>query len=483
MSSSAVPAAAGASVRSGRVDRSGLAAAGALAVLLAALSWLRHQSFWSGAFDLGIFDQAVWQLAHGRDAISLVDRRVFADHFSPVLLLFVPLYRIAATPAWLLAGQALALGATVLPLRALARDLAAPPAAATWLTAASSPLLAAALFDFHPSTLAVPFIATTILYGRRDRTGPALAGSLGVALCRADLGLTVVAAAIVAGRRTRLPLVLSGVAMSLLGAVGPGLFGETNGWAPHFGHLGDGPLDAALHPWVIVGALVSSEALRPLLVWLLAAGAIVVLRPRWLGALLVAGLPILLSRWGATGEPWFHYGAPMVPFAIGGTLDALGQARDRSAAWRRRVAPIVVVAPVLVLATASPLSPSAPDQFQLWVTLSSPSGWDAEAAIEQVEPGEVVSADNRLVPHLAHREQVFMFPLPFGMIDGFFAPDAEPDLDHYPSDLIDVVIATQDTVDGRPIPGYVVVDRVPGFVVLRRVPERANIRSSVDGGG
>lgn len=134
------------------------------ATVLFALSWLRHHNFWSG-FDLAIFDQASWQLSRGSDFVSIMDRRVLADHVSPVLYLFAPLYRIVATPLWLLGAQAAALGARVVPVRALARHLGASVPLATFLTLASAPILAAGLFDFHASTLAVPFVAAALCTG------------------------------------------------------------------------------------------------------------------------------------------------------------------------------------------------------------------------------------------------------------------------------------------------------------------------------
>lgn len=458
---------AGEQVERGRLDRGGLVAAAALSVILGTLGWVRHRNYWTGAFDLGIFDQAVWQLAHGRAFTSILDRNIFADHFSLVLLLFVPLYWIAATPVWLLWGQAVALGATVLPLRAMAKDAGVPTWVATALVACSAPLLAAATFDFHPATLAVPFVAATLLYARRDERRRAVAFAAAIVLCRADLGLVIVAVAIVSGRRTRLPLAAVGVGAAIAGALVPGLFGETNGWAPHFGHLGSGPVDAALHPWHIVAALASEGSLRPLVTWVLAAGGLVLLQRRWMLALVVAGLPVLLSRWGATELPWFHYGAPMAPIAIGGTLFALSPDRPP---WRMLGtfrSGIVVGSVSVAVVFASPLSALAPDQFRAWEVLHPAPGARAVAAAE-IATDEVVSADNRIVPHLAHREQIYLYPVPFAIPEGFFAEGAEPDLSKYPPGLVDVVIAPAGLVPAHLTERYRVVDRVQGFVILRR---------------
>ena len=61
----------------------GLAVALAAAVTLA--SWYRHATFRSTSYDLGVFDQALWLLAHGKAAsVTLIGRDVFLDHFPTV---------------------------------------------------------------------------------------------------------------------------------------------------------------------------------------------------------------------------------------------------------------------------------------------------------------------------------------------------------------------------------------------------------------
>src|SRR5438552_18607113 len=76
-----------------RVDRVGLAVAAGLAVLVFALSWYRHATFRSGTLDLAGFDQAIWKMAHFHSPqVTTIGWNAFADHLSPVLMLFVPLY-------------------------------------------------------------------------------------------------------------------------------------------------------------------------------------------------------------------------------------------------------------------------------------------------------------------------------------------------------------------------------------------------------
>lgn len=71
------------------------------ALTLSTLSLLRYLSFHLEGYDLGIFDQVVWNSLHGRlfensilpDAPLLIGQR-----FSPILLALVPFYAVWSSP-------------------------------------------------------------------------------------------------------------------------------------------------------------------------------------------------------------------------------------------------------------------------------------------------------------------------------------------------------------------------------------------------
>ena len=59
----------------------------AYVLIFGALSILRHESFHSGGFDLGIFDQIIWNSLHGRlfqVSILVKVSLSLGDHFSPL---------------------------------------------------------------------------------------------------------------------------------------------------------------------------------------------------------------------------------------------------------------------------------------------------------------------------------------------------------------------------------------------------------------
>src|SRR5438034_5815385 len=100
----------------------------ALAALYAAvLGWLsveQRRTLFHFDEDLAIYDQVVWNTAHGRlFASTLIEHadNLLGDHFSPVVAIFAPVYWLAPSANVLLLGQAVALGLAVLPLYAFAR--------------------------------------------------------------------------------------------------------------------------------------------------------------------------------------------------------------------------------------------------------------------------------------------------------------------------------------------------------------------------
>ncbi|MDP2727869.1 MAG: DUF2079 domain-containing protein, partial [Dehalococcoidia bacterium] len=69
---------------------------------------LRHQALNSHAYDLGIYDQVVWNLSRGHwyeYSIEYYFSNFLGDHFSLALAFRAPLYRIYPDPNLLVALQ------------------------------------------------------------------------------------------------------------------------------------------------------------------------------------------------------------------------------------------------------------------------------------------------------------------------------------------------------------------------------------------
>ncbi len=129
-------------------------------------SFLRYINFFTGRFDLGNMDQTVWNTIHGRifqltnpDGTNIITRLAFHADF--MLVLLSPFYLLWQDPRMLLLLQTIAIGIGALLVFAIAHNTLKNKSLS--LAFAASYLLYptlqyANLFDFHPVTIAIPFI-------------------------------------------------------------------------------------------------------------------------------------------------------------------------------------------------------------------------------------------------------------------------------------------------------------------------------------
>ncbi|MFJ7336309.1 DUF2079 domain-containing protein [Streptomyces sp. NPDC101116] len=176
-----------------------------LYTVLSVSRWARYETM---SWDLGIFVQVVDSYAHVRTPESDLKGPGFdilGDHFSPVLALLAPLYRLWPSPVTLLIAQSVLLGWSVHPVtgaagRLLGRRTGLLIGAAYGM---SWGLQKAADFDFHEIAFAVPLIAASLAATVTERWRAALLWALPLVLVKEDLGLTCAALAAVVAWRCR----------------------------------------------------------------------------------------------------------------------------------------------------------------------------------------------------------------------------------------------------------------------------------------
>lgn len=192
--------------------------------LLLALGLFRHWGNMSSLNDLGFFDQAVWGSLHGQwflDTNNVFNRPInwLSCHFNLILLLFVPLYAIWPTAEWFTLAQALALSVAVWPIFLLAsRVLESERTGLLWgIIYLFNPfLLSAAAWDFHPVTIAVPFIAGALLAVEKKNFRLLILFCLGQLLIQEQFGFIVAGFGVLWGikhRSWRSGLILIGVGL------------------------------------------------------------------------------------------------------------------------------------------------------------------------------------------------------------------------------------------------------------------------------
>ena len=133
-----------------------------------AASFLRFDNFFTGRFDLGNMDQAVWNTIHGRifkitdpNGTEIISRLAFHADF--LLILISPLYLIWSHPKMLLLLQSVVLGFGALFVYLISKNILKNKnisLAFSFAYLLNPSLQFGNLYDFHPVTL-----ATTILLG------------------------------------------------------------------------------------------------------------------------------------------------------------------------------------------------------------------------------------------------------------------------------------------------------------------------------
>jgi len=137
---------------------------------------LQHLSFGTNTYDLSIFDYGMYYTLKGQLMCEPFHPHGwashFAVHFTPVLLLIVPLYLVLTGPLFLLYLQVLFVGAAAVPLYFIAlswrfEKRVARLVALVYLLNRS--LLNGLMYDFHPEMLLPLFVFSSYYYLRVRR--------------------------------------------------------------------------------------------------------------------------------------------------------------------------------------------------------------------------------------------------------------------------------------------------------------------------
>jgi uncharacterized membrane protein len=174
------------------------------------VSLFRHWGFMASINDLGVFDQAIWSVLHDKFLLNSSQLNLpinwLGFHFNPVLFLFIPFYSFAPSVIWLIIAQSFALSIAAWPIFLLAsRVCQSEKAGFFWAVVyLMNPfLLNASSWDFQPITLAVPFIAISLLSIEKSNFRLLLLSCLFIVLCKEHFGIMVMGFGILWGLRNR----------------------------------------------------------------------------------------------------------------------------------------------------------------------------------------------------------------------------------------------------------------------------------------
>ena len=394
----------------------------ASALLYAVISLVRHLRFQSGV-DLAIFDQAVAGYAAGTmpysDIKAMQPFNLLGDHFSPIIAVLAPLYRIWPHVELLLLAQAVLFGLSVGLVTRIARRSHGALGSALVGSAfmLSRGLMDAVTFDFHEVAFAVPLLIWAIDSLSRQRIGQAAIASGLLLLVKEDSAFLLVGIGLwlLFERRLRL-----GLAWTLGGVASFGLvilvIIPVFSFYGRYTYLDSG----SIHAEGLIDALAAFivNAGHGFASWTFVVMVVALVAPTlgraFLSPIILVAVPAVAARLALPQDAYIslgaHYNATISAVIFLAALDAerrasrpLGPSAARSSAPGRRAQawPAMCVALAVAALFLRPASPLV--LAEAW---SCDRCAPAAAAIAVVPDGADVAADPYLTSHLTDRARV-----------------------------------------------------------------------------
>ncbi len=386
-------------------------------------SFFLYKRFALTAYDLGIYDQAVWLISRFHNPfITVRGLPLLADHFDPILFLLAPLYWIWASPKTLLVAQTLALGIGAWPVYLIAmRRLGKAPEA---LLLSVAYLLYPALhwtntFDFHPEIFAVPFLLWAFYFLDCKRWRPYLVFLALLALTKETAGLSVIMLGLYAFKYDR-RLAWTTMGMGLaslfiaLGVLQLYHKGEPSPYFSLYSHYGNSLPSVMIymisHPIVIFREINTPlnrsylfELLQPILF-------LALLAPEVLALAFPNLLSNLLSERVFMHMIFFQYNVFIIPFLFISSIIGYDRLKRRIGVFSLRLFAICLMVNMAWGLNDSPLMIAS---WPLTSPVSSYQANQSENILKLIPPNSIVSAQSGVLPHLTHRTKIYLFPNPF----------------------------------------------------------------------
>lgn len=410
-----------------RVDPPKLVLVGACVVwcsVFSRLVELQHTRFRSEAFDLGIYDQAVWLLARGHSFITVRGLDVFGQHASVAFFFLAPFSWLGAGPQFLNVLQVVSLGLGAVAVYHAARfhlenDWLSVALAAAFLLHPSVQWFAHELF--HPEVVAIAPLLFAYVAALHRRWHWFFGLALFALLWKEDVALSVAALGVVLLARKE----WRAGALTVIGSLVWFLL-ATQVLVPHqgsgvfyarqfYGDFGSSTTEVArtvlTEPTRVVDRLQDANAAGYVRDITQSYGFVSLLSP----LPLLMGLPQtlfnLISVQSFTWRTDLHYAALPVTAATIAMVE--GTARARRLGLRRFLVGLVVVAAWASTVTSGTAPVSRRYASGIW-PLTGDTRQELREKAVRIPPGTaVVSATYGFVPHLTHRRGIYMFPNPW----------------------------------------------------------------------
>jgi uncharacterized membrane protein len=427
---------------------------GLFAIIFSLISLVNHYNFRTSALDLGMFNHALYSFSHGKMNYFTLDLTgndpiYFADHFSPVTLLYAPFYYLFGS--WtLLIIQILSIlsGAIGTYLLALFR---LPNFKHSYLFLilflSQWAIVSALAFDFHNNVVASMFVPWFFYFYAKNCRWQTVVLFFLILICKENmslwltfilLGLMLKDGFKVAQSKTKnflryelILLIISVVYFYVVvSIVMPALSkGEAINQIDRFGHLGSSLGEIIFnvfnHPWDTLKMFFESTSTDPIsygikmelhTVVLLSGGIAIILRPAYLIMLIPIYAQKLLSNdlamWGINGQ----YSIEFTPIIACAFIDLLTTVADNH---KRRFLLIssCIIAFLVNFVTLKERCSFWYDRDVHDISLLShyaSGNLDVKFIHEKLNeiPNEIpISVTSCFAPHLTNRDKLYHFPI------------------------------------------------------------------------
>jgi len=381
-----------------------------LSVLYSLLSILRHVHFQSGGFDLGIYDQAIWQYAHFLFPYNTIKERfILGDHFTLTLPLLAPLYWIWDNVKILLIFQSVWICFSALAIYLVAKARKFSPFicfSIAFIYSLFYGIQFAISFDFHPIILGVGLFAWLVYFLESKRKKLLFITLILVLLTQEDMGFALAGIGFIYFlkkdyRKLSILFIILGILVSLIEIKIVGVFSPVGyEYAPHI----------SLSPFQIIKQLFDDP--QKIQTWSYSLGWFSFLPIFSLGAM--AAITSNLAQFFVTGHdfsrmwsPFMHHRAILVIFLSLGTLETLGFIKKMN----KKFLNLNLIVLLLLL---SALSQQFIFHFPLNKLTKSvywkEESWmkDNENLFKQISQNASIATAQDLIPHLSHRKEIYI---------------------------------------------------------------------------